>query len=371
MKQMNLIIKTAMVLIVALGFAACQKEIEFDQRLIEPKLVINSFICADSIIEASIALSRPIPGVQKSYEWVNNAKVVLYTNGEKTEELSVFEIEYPEEEDYYYYYGSNNDKPTVVYRTINTKAEAGKTYKLEVTHAEHETAYGETTLPIPIDIIELDTETKTMNYEYGGSENQLIVKMKFKDRPNEENYYRITFTRTWGSKKQFYEWETYTDTSYTIVVSTRQEGNYLNTSDKLLSSDNDANNLLFGSPNNRYNLFTDELIQGKEYELSFVAISEHIYEGIKEKNIYSNPGEFHHIDVKLSTISREAFLYMKSSSEQNWYGNDFFTEPVQAFSNIKNGAGIVAGYSSAVKSIRNGTYPIDTIKYEIDNNIYY
>ncbi|HKM93849.1 MAG TPA: DUF4249 domain-containing protein [Prolixibacteraceae bacterium] len=347
-------------------FSACEKEIHFDQKLIDPKLVINSFIIADSTIEATIALSKPIPGFEKQFEWIDNAEVTLYVDDKKAEVLSTFKIDYPAEEknEYYWEYSSNLSKATVIYRSTSTKAEAGKTYKLEVKHPKYETAFGETTLPEPIEIIELKTETKLMNYDYG-QENQLIVKMKFKDRADENNYYRISYTQTIGELYNYYNENP--DTAYTIYISSTNFGINLNSNDKILSNDEDANDFLFGSPNNRYNLFTDDLISGKEYEIEFVAFSNFSYsdyENNETKGFFSSPGEFYSIDVKLSTISREAFLYMKASNAQQWYGEDFFSEPVQAFSNIENGVGIVAGYSSSVKNISHGAYPIDTINYE-------
>lgn len=347
--------------------SACEKEIHFDQKLIEPKLVINSFIVADSTIEATIALSKSIPGFEKQFEWIDNAEVTLYVDGEKAEKLGAFKIDYPAEEknEYDWEYSNNLSRATVIYRSTSTKAEAGKKYKLEVKHPKYETAFGETTLPEPIEIIQLKTETRIITYDYGSRENQLVVKMKFKDRADEINYYRITFNQTIGetNNSNFEK----PDSSYTIYISSKQVSTQLNSSDKILSNDENANDFLFGSPSNYYNLFTDDLISGKEYEIEFIAFSQFLYydvENDETTGFFTNPGEFYSIDVKLSTISREAFLYMKASNAQQWYGEDFFSEPVQAYSNIEKGVGIVAGYSSSVKNISYGAYPIDTIRYE-------
>ena len=355
-------------------FASCEKEIKFNNKLIAPKLVINSFVSSDSLFEATIALSKAVPGVEKPFEWIDNAKVVLYTNDEKSEELQAVEIIYIQDDNNYYWEDNSNTRPKTKYRSIKTKAEAGKTYKIEVIHPEHGTAYGETTLPQPVEIISLKSEKTLMNYEWGGKDNQLIVTMKFKDTPNEDNYYRLSFTRMYGSSETFKYDETEKDTSqFTIYISTRKNGTNLNTSDPIFSNDEDANDFLFGSPGNYYNLFTDNLIDGKEYEISFVAFNKFVDEYSLDTlyNFLEAPGEFCKIDVKLSSLSREAFLYIKSSHAQDWYGEDFFSEPVQVFSNIENGIGIFAGYSSSVKSLTVGNYPIDTIRYELNEYDYY
>nr|HPR62055.1 hypothetical protein [Prolixibacteraceae bacterium] len=100
-------------------FAACEKEIKFNNKLIAPKLVINSFVSADSLFEATIALSKAVPGVEKPFEWIDNATVNLYANGEKVEELKAIEINYAEDDDNYYWDDNSNTRPKTKYLSIN------------------------------------------------------------------------------------------------------------------------------------------------------------------------------------------------------------------------------------------------------------
>ena len=74
---------------------ACEKEIKFDKKLVQPKLVVNSFITADSIIDVKVSASKPIPGEQYDFIWPNNATIKLYVDGVETETLTTYKINYP------------------------------------------------------------------------------------------------------------------------------------------------------------------------------------------------------------------------------------------------------------------------------------
>lgn len=350
---------------------ACQKEIEFDKKLIQPKLVVNSFIEADSFIVVHVATSKTIPGLEKPFEWPDDATIKLYVDNTETETLSSFPIEYPEtEENDYWYINSDISRPTVGYRTVNTKAETGKIYRLEISHPDYETASTETFLPEKPQLISYSSEP-IVESMYGYEQRYLAFKVKFKDTASEKNYYRLSVHAFIGRWSPNYSSEK--DTTGIIQLS---EGyiTYINSTDKILNPDEeDANDFLFGSPSNNYNLFTDEFIDGKEYEINFSI-------QLNNGNYYQNgelvvpeqhQGEFYRYTISLQAITYDAYLYMRSSYAQRWYGDDFFSEPVQAYSNVENGVGIFAGYSSSGFVVADGEYPLDGIEYEESNYYYY
>ncbi|MBN2807289.1 MAG: DUF4249 domain-containing protein [Prolixibacteraceae bacterium] len=349
---------------VTLLFSACQKEVEFDKKLIRPKLVINSFIETDSLIDVKVSASKTIPGLETSYKWLNDATVKLFVNDVEKEILQGYPIEIEDSEDHYWYY-NNDTRPTYGYRTLNTRAENGKSYRIEVSHKDYDAAYAETSLPENPNLLSYESEEITQNY-YGYDQRAVQISIRFKDKANEKNYYRINikaFTGTWYPN--FSEKD---DTTGVIQLRTNYYGN-VTSDDKLLNPDQeDANDFLFGSPNNSYNLFTDELIDGKEHELTF-SISPNNnsvwYNG--ELMVFGEkPGEFYHLTIQLQALTRDAYLYMRSSYAQMWYGDDFFSEPVQAYSNIENGVGIFSGFSATSFEIKKGEYPVDGVVYSED-----
>jgi hypothetical protein len=51
------------------------------------------------------------------------------------------------------------------------------------------------------------------------------------------------------------------------------------------------------------------------------------------------------IRVQLSNISKEFYDYQKSLTEHNRTDDNPFAEPIQVYTNVKNGFGCVAGYN--------------------------
>lgn len=339
----------------------CQKKIDFNADLISSKLVINGIIEPDSIIDILIATSKPIPGVVSDYIWINDATVVLYEDGEKIETLYTYDIPYADNEesnDYQSRYEADK-RPEKRYRS-KLKTKAGSTYKLEITHPDYEDVSCETSIPKPIQIISYDTITTTSE-KYGYEQQNLDVKIKFQDPANEANYYRmIAYIKkgTLGIE--------YNENNDTVVYISES---YSNIDDPIVNPENeDANDLLFDSPWNQYGVFTDELIDGKEYTIN---ISLRTSESNYRNETIEGPGEFYSIKFILQTISREAYLYIKSSDEHRYYDGQLFVEPVQVFSNVKNGIGILGGVSSSSFTIDEGFYPIEGIEYREGSNNYY
>lgn len=352
--------KLITIVIFSVLISSCLKEIDFNYNLIGPELVINGFPAKDSIIDVNIAVSKPIPGIEQAFEWLDDATVVLYVNGQETETLVPYDIN-DQQTGNGYYYSSYNTLPTTGYRST-TKAIAGNIYKLVVTHPNYKTATCETTIPDPVNIISLDTATVITSYEYW-TDRVLNFKLKFNDRAGEKNYYRLTVKYTRGLWQPNYDVKE--DTTGVIMLETN---NHINSDDPLLNPDEDANDFLIEPPQNNYNLFTDDLIEGKDYEMSFNLNYNFNYYIENERE--TPVGEFYRITIGLCTLTREAYLYMRSSEAQSWYDGDIFSEPTQVFSNVENGTGILGGYSIMQKSIGKGEYPIDGIEY-VNNSYYY
>lgn len=352
-------------------FFSCQKEIEFDKRLIAPKIVINGFIEIDSLIDVNVAVSKTIPGIEQAFTWIDDATVTLYVDGVEAEKLVSYNIDYPaNNENNYYSQRSVESRPTKGYRTQKTVGEIGKKYKLVVSHPNYETASAENYIPEKVEIISFESEEKLeSNENYGYDYNILNIKLKFKDKANEKNYYRLSvrsFTGKWSPN-----WREKNDTTGIIEVSLQYPG-YLIQNDPILNPDKEgANDFLSSSPPNRYSVFTDEFIDGKEHQLEFgLSLSNLMWVNGEMISPEQKEGEFYQYQISLQTITRETYLYLVSSYANQWYSGDFFSEPVQVFSNVENGVGIFGGFTSSSFNLSKGEYPIEGIEYEINDHGY-
>jgi hypothetical protein len=354
--------KQIILLTILLGIlmASCREEVQFSDENIASKMVVNSFVDADSIIKVTIAGSKPIPGVTSNFNWINDANIKLFVDGKETETLKTMNIAVPEENDYYY---RQSYTPSVVYYS-ETKAEIGKTYKLEIDHKRYGLATCETTIPETVQIISIDTMV-TGKAQYNYEQNTLNVKLKFKDPANEANYYRLIAYVNQG----IYREKRFEGTVMDSAIEVRES--YITILDPVINPEQeDANDFLFGSPRNPYNVFTDELIDGREYTVNFDL---NVYNHLRNPDIdMTEKGEFHQIKFILQSITPETYWFLKSSYLHHYYDGDLFAEPVQVFSNVENGLGIFGGQSNSVALIQKGNYPVDSIKYHYGYyNTYY
>lgn len=361
---MKNIIYIIILFIAILSSTSCDKIIEFDEDLIRPKLVVNGFVIADSLIDVKIASSKPIPGIEQNFKWIDNATVTLYVDGEKAEELETYPIEYPEqEEDNYYWYNQDDTKPTVGYKS-KTKAEIGKTYKLTIEHPDYETASCETTVPEMAPVLEFSSSPGKTNMWSGEEVDAEVVKFRFKDLPDDMNYYRlyVTFSKGVFTPNDYGDPD---DTTGYIRIENNVLSGIIDDDPKLSPDQDDANDYLFGSPSNSYNLFTDEFIKDEEYQIEFSFIPHDLrwINGVFDTP-ESKEGEFYRMHVYVQTLTRDAYYYLKASRAQRYYDGDLFSEPVQAYSNIENGIGIFAAFSSNGFEIAKGEYPIEGFEYE-------
>lgn len=359
MKTIKFIFSAMIILLMA---NSCQKKISFDAELISSRLVVNGMIEPDNIVDLLVAASKPIPGVVSDFNWIIDANVVLYENGEKIETLDTYDITYDETKVQSYWYGNSAEKrPAKGYRSKH-KVVAGNSYKIVVSHPEYDEVTCETVVPEPVPIESIDTSTFVSN-KFGYEQNMLNLKITFNDPLEEDNYYRIIAVNTIGQPSVEY----HSDKEQDTVVYVTENNMIIN--DPIINPEQeDANDILFSGPSNVYQVFTDELIQGKTYTINF------------DVNLYNNwnselenvddLGAFYQFKLIFQSLSREAYLYIKSSYEHKYYDGELFVEPVQVFSNVEGGIGILGAQASTVFEIKHGEYPKDNIEYREGYNSY-
>ena len=308
-------------------FTSCEKEIIFDGESTEPQIVLNSFISPDSIIKARVSESQFFLNNDYLFKSVENAEVSVYFNGELKETMQ---------------YSANGQYIS------NAKPAVGDIIKLVVKVPEREVVSSETTMYPKANIIKLDsiitwTGAKPIieqvnSVENGVSKTDMLVVGKyrfrtiryiltFEDAKSSQNYYRLVVGKT-------------------STIAGKKNVNYDYTLDDIVSGN--TKDLLPGIPainesKNEYHVFTDELINGKQYPLSFsIADTAYIYLPEYQRQLPKKS-----VDIDLQCISNSFYLYLKTISDQK-NSNQLFSEPIQIFNNINGGIGLVGSYTSNV-----------------------
>lgn len=354
--------KITIIILISLLLSSCLTEIEFKSNATDPLLVVNSYITPDSTVKVDIAITHLIPGVETDQEWLDDATVVLSVDGKVAETLVFAEatIDSSLIEQYGTYYYNEYILPNLhgSYFSKETTIEEDKTYELTISHPDYETATCQTIIPAAAKISGLNIDITNENNSYSNY-TSLNYTVTFSDDAIEENYYRIYYEYTIGYASEYYDSLGNIDTI--IFVDNYRKTTYIDSDDPLLNPDEDADDILFGSPSNRYNLFTDDIINGEEYDLTFY---NNLYTDLERTTSFPGyKGEFIKVKVHLLTLNRDAYLYMKSSNVQSWYKDNIFSEPVQVYTNIDNGVGIFSGYSVSTATYELGEYPMDEVTY--------
>lgn len=343
----------------ALAAFACTEEIDFEKSLIDKQLVVNAFITPDSLFK--VQLYNNVSINQSNIEPLRNANILLFEEGKEVEKLTP---------DFYltptYNYNNNGEllyDTTYFYSGKNTRAVVGKSYEIKASHPDFEDAICNTTIPYPVQIEGIDTSSNHLSSEYE-ERIEFKFKLKFTDPADTENYYRLVIKETMG--KEGYTVINEADTSYFINISSSSYS-YFNSNDPVFTYENsDASSPILGGIWNDYGIFSDAMIQGENYEVSFSQSTGYYgYWGNKEKPKLLNKdrGEFYAYTIYLQSITRDAYLYMKSIDAQSYYNDIPFVEPVTIYSNVENGLGIFGSYSSSSIQTTFGEYPMEGIEY--------
>jgi hypothetical protein len=322
--------------------SSCEETIEFRGERSEPKIVMYSLLQPDSLISVSISKSHAVFDYRYAPQQITNATVRLYGNDELLETLTYVVPE-----------GTSGFPPSLLYSkyvTATTKPLQGVTYRIEAEVAGLKKATGEASLLSAVAIESVDTATMVGE----GGTIYLKTSVRFSDPPNEDNYYMISLRRTdgyyYGDHSQPHDPESpvyVSDIDFSFAVR----------EDPLITPVREED--LFGMYiENTFNVFSDELIAGKNYEFNL-------------KLNYKMPDtthyEFLHYYIDLQSISKEMYLYLKSYSAHMQTRDAFMSEPVLVYTNVENGAGVVGVRQSSHRTVGIGRYPVDGVLYANQN----
>lgn len=326
-------------LIMAVVAGSCESTIKYRGGGADPKIVIYTLLHPDSLFRVSVAVSHAVFDERYEAEQITDAVVRVFRDGELLETL-----DYVPSEPVPDYLPAN---PYSKYISEVNKPVRGSSYRIEVEMPGLTTAAGEAMLPDPVAIISIDTTFVIR--EWG--ERQMEVKIKFRDPADTENLYRLT---AWGTAGSYYGNKAEPYTPLLPVLVTEDDMSYGVWGEPLITPQQEDD--IFGMYlYNTYNLFTDELISGKEYNLTM----RYNYKA-PDTDYY----EFVHTYFMLHTLSRDLYLYLQSLSAQDQTRDNFLAEPVLVYTNITNGLGVVGAMSTGKDSLKIGEYPVDGVYYD-------
>lgn len=285
-----------------IAFVSCEKVLDMDIPDGEHKIVINSlFTDSDSSILVHVSKSLHILDKAESLN-LSGAKVKLYED-----EILIDTLE---------------NLGDGLFGLQNWPLAKGKEYKIEASYEGLKTVNAKNIIPEKTLINAFDTAlVKKYDYDY------IECRLKLNDPGNTKNYYLV--------RAVAYSYDEYEEYEYPI---------------NLISDDPIVEEFLDWGDSGF--LFSDDVINGKSYEIIF-------YTDIW--NVTSWSGNPVIVVFYLETITEEYYKYAKSFSRHKQTTNNPFAEPVQVFCNIENGFGIFAGYSSDMKIVSFEGYQSDEI----------
>ena len=280
---------------------ACRTVVDFDIPLEKPWIVVNSLFSPDSVWQVQLTYSKNILDTSPdNFIPVGNAVVTILDPNQQ-----VIETITP-----------SSDKFNFVLYKGKTKPLPGQSYTVQVAVKAEPIlqAFSKVPTHVPITTVEIDSS--------GVVDNEPIeMNINFKDPAGEKNYYTIKIIEdafyiankdtVWYTREIFFE----------IV-------------DQSLS--NDERGL--------EKLVNDNLFNGKDYTFHVKLYNRRYSFG---SQIFQQ-----HARVVLLSVSEEYYKYFTTKSLQDYTNGDPFAQPVQVFTNIENGLGIFAGYSTSVIELK-------------------
>jgi len=325
--------KKAFVFIVSLiVLVSCEKEIEFNGEQTEPKLVINSVAVTGQPVKAYISKSYFFLDNEENAQVPDDVVVSLYVNGQPMGEMTPF-------------------MDTIWSATYYWEGETS--YRLKK-------AFGHPYCPNVCDVIKITASANGFD-DVEGTTSALpekptwrITGMQLKEK-NLWPYFNETSNDTvWYADGTVEVSVEITDTHPGIVDCFRlrlEEGSHFidgydpqtyyyqawpNYTDPIFDGVSptgiDFVDYQLDEPNGT---FVDQLFDGRSYTIS-LPISFHY---TVAKNM---PSDFFRIEMYMEHFTKEYFNYLNTNQEGSEMSG-FFSEPVQTFSNVDGGFGIVGG----------------------------
>ena len=298
------------------ALSSCEQVIEPDLPEHTPRLVLHAFFTADGIWTAYVGRSSGILESRPLHERsVEDAVVELLAGDRVVEEMKFLEA-------------------ARVYAFEDSTLEAGETYSLQVSAPGFATIRATDAIPKPVPTSILSYRTDTSVRSESETSREFSIELEIQDPPGEANYYQISMYQVSTGRGIW-----------------RYEG-ILSTKDPSIIADNgvDESPVEGESFSGEAPYFKDALFDGRTHkiELTYDGVSvlreDIAWEAEVAEDDQGPPNLKTYLQVLY--ISAAYYEYLKTARLHDYTRDNPFAEPLSVYSNVENGYGIFAGYSS-------------------------
>ena len=325
--------KTILLAIGIILLVSCNKVIEFNGTQTNPKLVINSLVEVGQPVKASISKSVFFLDNEANTQCPDDLVATLYVNGNRYGEMTPT----------YDTLVSNdiwdpNDPSLGYVRKLyvsDYRPQVGDIIKITASANGFDDVEGTTSpLPKPVDCAVTDCKTLYWGMHYGennGGETDstwyvvfytLELNVEITDpNPGQTDFFRLHVEN--GSE---------------FADSVNYMSCYAQYDDPVFGATvaNDYDIIDFSDYDLRpENVFTDVLFDGKTYPIKLTI-------SVMLRNDGTVPSEFYSIRMEAEHLTKEYYNYLNTCNQGD-ETMQFFAEPIQTYSNVTNGYGIVGG----------------------------
>lgn len=317
---MNRLIRyTIIFLLASLAFTSCYQDIDLDLEGGNAIPVINAIATPDTVVMASVTRTythnEPL---DKIYQ--KDADVKLYVNGKMQETMKYEEFKY-----------NSGVSGSGTSHDLRIKGVFKSTYtpkagdKIEITAStKYGEAQAEAIVPQKVDIESVKVELRESS-EYPGAGKDSYYSIKFHDPKGKKNYYFINIQ---------YAVPYFGNSNMRLILI---DPVFAMQNQDIADIENDYPETFWGTT------FSDDTFDGQEYVLK-----------IKEPFAYDDTDNMMGNDLKrvvlLYSVSEDYYKYLRSvkksqDRDDSALGDLGFYEPVNIFSNIEGGVGILGAQS--------------------------
>jgi hypothetical protein len=267
---------------------ACEMVVDIDVPFDGERLTLNSIVTPDSVWRASISLNRYVLD-DRPFKRVTNATVIVSDENGPIDTLV--------------------HEGNGIYRSDNGKPQPQKVYVLSASSVIHGTIQAESSIPLAAPASNVEIQTNDFNGEPSSR-----ISLQITDDPTIENYYAISVE----VGNEYLHPETHEIISYRYPVMLGRNDNDFQ--DEQLTNDNHLliKDVFYTGP------ILNVTVHSPDWNLQ--------YSGI--------------VFVTVKTLSKDYYDFILTSDLQNETSGNPFAQPVQVHSNVQNGFGIFAGFSS-------------------------
>ena len=298
--------------------SACEKTLEFNDEITDPKLTIGALANTDTTFMVYLYQSAFFLDVQSftlaPFDLPSQATVQLSVNG-----AAFYNIPLDVSENIFIsdYRPSINDRLSLTvscegFETITTQTTVVERPLFEI--IDHYIFYSKSPEKMMSDGL-------MHPIDFWGTDSVMNISCRITDPGNMKNFYRLS-VRSIGSGKEIPlgadDWALAKD---------------IFSSDDILFIDKNVSTSINGWPEHFSNVFDDSLFDGKEY--SFTVESR------------QRDAEYTWVEIELQHVSEDFYKYLKSIELAQCSANDIYAEPVNIFSNVENGYGILGSLSGS------------------------